>query len=209
MSPDFFASVLGALLTVAAGALSALAKRDTTLRVLGALRKPHPDGPRQSVEPVTGLELRLQEVREALARQQRLASAFRWANTLLTFGQFVIGGVLASSFIQDTLSKQGIGVLGLLVLLSSLVRQHYRPEVQFVGASQRAAWLKSLLRKAEDEISFLVEGIAGAKPAHEIQRDLSRGLEESDELEISDLRSITNLDLPSKRNRLDGQNGAT
>jgi hypothetical protein len=87
---------------------------------------------------------------KSLAKKEGAAKASLWSARSLTFGQYVIGGVLASSFIQQKTSPQIIGVLGILVLLASLITQHYHPEVAAKMASQKAEQLKDLLRRSED-----------------------------------------------------------
>ena len=73
---------------------------------------------------------RLNEARELLGRQESSAKWNRRANGSLTFGQYILGGVLATSFVQVSLSAQGVSLLGVLVLISSLVHQTYRPDLQ-------------------------------------------------------------------------------
>ncbi|MFL6527935.1 MAG: hypothetical protein ACJ8IQ_07555 [Chthoniobacterales bacterium] len=85
-------------------------------------------------DPLQPARDRLQDARDALERQQRLASANRWTSRLLTFGQYIIGGLLASSFVQQALSREFVGVLGLLVLVSSLLYQHFRPDIALRGS---------------------------------------------------------------------------
>ncbi len=93
---------------------------------------------------------RMEEARVLLAKKEGAARASLWSARSLTFGQYVIGGVLASSFVQQKTSPQIIGVLGILVLLASLITQHYHPEVAAKVASQKAEQLKDLLRRSED-----------------------------------------------------------
>ena len=81
-----------------------------------------------------------------------------------------------------------IGGLGLLVLVSSLIRQHYRPDVKFFGARERAVKLKALIRKAEDQLFLSKEGIAEALPAHEILKMLSNGLTQVEEAEVNEIQ---------------------
>lgn len=187
MPVELIVAIIGGLASVVAGAMSALSHR-------GSLRS----APKRTLEPPdvglagkTGfpdaVEQRLQEVRQALKKYQTAATTHRVANSLLAFSQFVVGGLLASSFLQDTLSKQLVGALGLLVLFSSLVRQHYRPEVQFLGARKRAARLKSAIREAEDARFARIEGAADVPTDYEIRRRLSDELAAAESAEVDDL----------------------
>jgi hypothetical protein len=123
-----------------------------------------------------GLARRLQEARQALAQQGALATKHRIAGLILLFGQYIFGGLLASSFMQDMMSKQMMGVLGLFVLASSLVRQHYNPEIHCIAANQRAARLRALIRETEDGILSAREGSPDALPPHEARKILSDGI---------------------------------
>jgi hypothetical protein len=133
-----------------------------------------------------GFRTRLREVRDALRRQRVLAIAYRAANSLLVIGQFIIGGLLTSSFLQEQLSKNLIGVLGLLVLLASLLRQHFRPDVQVVRCLQRASRLRGLVRTAEDQMFARREGSEEAPSLTQMRKRLSDGLTEIEESEAQE-----------------------
>jgi transcriptional regulator with GAF, ATPase, and Fis domain len=98
---------------------------------------------------------RIEEAREAMLQQ---VSAARWSTisgNMLTVGQYVIGGLLASSFIQESLSPKLVGFLGVLVLLASLIKQHFHPEQSAESARKKAAQLKALIRTSEDQLAIL------------------------------------------------------
>ena len=98
------------------------------------------------------VELRIEEAR-VLRRQKRSNAKWsRFTAHSLTFAQYVIGGVLASSFIQQKTSPQIIGALGVLVLIASLLTQHYHPELAAQKADDKAQRLQVLIRQAEDAI---------------------------------------------------------
>src|SRR4051812_19736336 len=81
--------------------------------------------------------VRIREVKDAIDRQEGVA---RWSgrtSALLLFSQVVIGGVLATSFAQSELDKRIVGVLGVLVLVSSLIHQQFRPDLKQRGARRR------------------------------------------------------------------------
>lgn len=101
------------------------------------------------------VKLRLKQIDTAKNKEQRLSRAFTWSSNLLTFAQYVVGGVLATSFIQQKLSPNLIGFFGLIVLVSSIIKQHYHPEVKAKVASQKAAKLQTLIRDSEDKIAAL------------------------------------------------------
>ena len=98
---------------------------------------------------------RLKEANNTREREQTSAKVTKWTANLLVFAQVVIGGVLASSFVQQSLSAQSIGLLGVLVLIASLINQQYRPEVNAQQSKQKAAKLQALMRTSEDQLVAL------------------------------------------------------
>ena len=99
--------------------------------------------------------VRIAEIAAALGRQERIAAWSGRANGFLVFGQVVIGGLLASTFLQDALSKPAVGLLGVMVLVASLVHKQFRPDLNCAAARQRAVLHRQLLRETEDEILFI------------------------------------------------------
>jgi len=100
-------------------------------------------------------ESRLTDIRVELEMQEVLAKWNSKADGLLIFGQYIIGGVLASSFIQQSLSANFIGLLGVLVLFSSLVRQKFRSDIKAEAAKAKVKLLKQLIREIEDDLYAL------------------------------------------------------
>jgi hypothetical protein len=114
----------------------------------------------------------------------------RWAgraNGLLLFGQVVIGGVLASAFVQDHIDKKMIGLLGLLVLVSSLVHQQFRPDLKQRGARRRVARLRQLLREAEDSIFEIQRKSPSAEPVEVIRKRVTQQLSRIEQSEVEEL----------------------
>jgi len=101
MDPDIIAAIASAVLTLFGAGASAYSERphDTKLESVDGLPMPE--------DPVK--ETRLEELHEALAIQGSVARLNGWADSLLTFGQYIVGGLLASSFIQDSLPNPVIG----------------------------------------------------------------------------------------------------
>ncbi len=95
---------------------------------------------------------RLKEAQALQEKKQTSATASIWSARSLTIGQYVIGGVLASSFIQQHIPSTIVGVLGVLVLLASLISQRFHPEVTAQIAMQKAAQLEVMIRQSEDRI---------------------------------------------------------
>ena len=98
---------------------------------------------------------RLSDIRNQQRQQRRLAATYKLASNSLVFGQYVIGGAMTTSFMQKQLSSETVGIFGLLVLISSIIRQHYHPERAAQEASARAAKLKILHREGEDQLAII------------------------------------------------------
>ncbi|EKV00204.1 hypothetical protein Lepto7375DRAFT_2307 [Leptolyngbya sp. PCC 7375] len=129
-------------------------------------------------------DCRLYELRSSLQRQESIARLNSWSDSLLTFGQYIIGGLLASSFIQDSAPKQVVGILGVLVLLSSLIRQRYRPDIKAVGAKRRVALIRSFIREVEDNLYALNKGQENAPSVFSIRQRVTERLSRFDEIEL-------------------------
>jgi inactivated superfamily I helicase len=67
----------------------------------------------------------------------------------------VVGGVLASAFVQSSFSPKVIGLCGVIVLVSSLFNQHYHPEVRATESAQRMKELQTLIRDSEDRLVLI------------------------------------------------------
>ena len=78
------------------------------------------------------------------------SSITRWSSisaNLLVRGQYVVRGLLASSFVKESLSSPKlVGFLGVLVLLASLIKQYFHPEISTENARRKATKLKAMIR---------------------------------------------------------------
>jgi len=110
-----------------------------------------------SPDSVKYLKNRIQELKSYLNEQEKIAQRNNLSGGLLTIGQYIVGGLLATSFIQEHMSNIVVGILGLVVLFSSTVHQKFRPDLKAAAAKSRA--LK--LRRSQDlsnEIALEYEG---------------------------------------------------
>lgn len=198
------ASILGAISTI----LSALLSSSASEKMKISRKKNHGEDKVVSIDfgassnvhsaenginkniGLTKIEQRMNEIREALQHQKFIEQRNKWASSLLTFGQYVIGGILASSFIQQSLAQETVGFLGVFVLLSSIIHQRYRPDIKVRGAKERIFKLRVLIRRAEDELTALQSGSDMALSELEIIKILSKGLAEIDESEIQDMNNL-------------------
>ncbi|MGF6816495.1 hypothetical protein OKW33_003366 [Paraburkholderia atlantica] len=140
-------------------------------------------------DPNANLEeqTRTDEVKEALKRNESMA---RWAggtNALLVFATVVIGGVLATSLVQQAMDHSMLSLLGVIVLLSSLMHQQFRPDLRHRGARRRVAALTVLLSEAEDGVFEIRRGVAEAPSVEALRRYVSRRLAEFNTSEVEEL----------------------
>lgn len=160
MGPELVAAIVGMVATAVSALISAVANsrwRQKSPVGDAADGTPGTHPPSRAAEADV-LTRRVNEVKAELARQIGLGRTHRIASWLLTLGQFVIGGLLASTFIQQRLSPDLVGAVGVIVLASSLVRQHYQPEVAFSTARAREARLRDIVREVEDQLELRKEG---------------------------------------------------
>jgi hypothetical protein len=131
------------------------------------------------------LEQRFREAKAELKRQTTLIHVNWWTSHILRFGQYVVGGVLATAFVKDTLTPNIVGLLGVLVLMASLVYQHFRPDVTLQECRARVYRLRRLVRRAEDEWARTRKGLPTSRSEEDIASILSRGLNDVDKLELA------------------------
>jgi len=174
IQPEIVITIISAVATLF-GAVASVSAKSFAGRTIWVRAK----GPSNAAS-IDLLTKRIFETRQELVRQQQLVRIHRLAGWLLTFGQFVIGGLLASSFVQQSLSKELIGGLGLLVLVSSLLRQHYQPEVEAGAARRRVAKLKNVLREVEDNIELQQENNTSALTSGQLRMLLRQALAETE-----------------------------
>lgn len=151
---------------------------------------------RVSSNPNLALErdMRLDDIVEAKERQDFIARWSRRVNWFLTFSQFIVGGVLASSFVQKQLDADAVGSLGLLVLISTLMFRHYRPDLVYRGARRRALRLSQLQNWVEDQL-FEIKRL-GAEEVSTVQatrREVTARLGEVMSSEFDELEGETTL----------------
>lgn len=144
---------------------------------------------------------RLIDVLRQLERQKSIAY---WANVtdkLLVFSQFVIGGLLASSFVQDSLDGKIAGSLGVLVLFATLIHKHYRPDLRARGAERRVLVLSRIVRITKDELDLICGNAHDAKPQppdiQKMRERISAVLNEVESSEFDERQGETTL-LPDK-----------
>ncbi len=165
-NPSAFVSL--AAITVAAAFLTSLLPIFARLLVSPLRRTPTDD-----LEGRT----RIREARKVLAQQRFTEKVYGLTNRLLVFFQYVVGGILASSFVQQQLTGAQLGFLGVLVLLAQLFGKHFNPELVARGAMRRKVFLHNALAKAEDSAFTLNEGTDSKESQSEIRRKLSAALE--------------------------------
>ena len=134
-------------------------------------------GPIPQVTPEEQYAKRLGEVQDEQNKRVRDANLNRVANVLLIIGQYVIGATLTSSFIQELLSPVLIGILGLIVLISTSLQRALRMDDRVRIANNKANWLNSAIRKAEDGKVALDNQLPGAPTIDALIAFLSKALE--------------------------------
>ena len=99
--------------------------------------------------------VRLNEARRLHNRERSTARWQSFADKALTFSHYVIGAMMATSFVQKSLTPTVIGWMGLIVVASSAIKQHYHPDIAAQNAAQKASQLDALIRQGEDRVVVL------------------------------------------------------
>ena len=178
------ATVTAAMISALAALLAAVMSAATARLRLNSVARSAADD-QESPDPER--DTRLDEARSYLWRQEAMARWNRRAAASLTFSQYIVGGILATSFVQESLPKEVVGFLGVLVLVASLIHHRYRPDIYARCARERSVQLRALIRKAEDALFAIRSGRADAPSLLKIRKMIS---EELAEIEASELQGM-------------------
>jgi hypothetical protein len=190
LDPQVIVGIIGGLVSIGI-ALTAKFFEASTVRRLGPSRTANSRielaNEKQAPDPFEPAVQRLDEARDMLRRQQSIAKSNRWISTSLTVGQYIIGGLLASSFLQQSLSSNVVGLLGLLVLVSSLLFQHFRPDIRLRGALARTLLLKTLIRTSEDDLYSMRCSDPSVDAVYGLRKRISDGLSRIEASELDEM----------------------
>jgi hypothetical protein len=126
-----------------------------------------------------------QDVERFLEEQISRKKKSSLASNTLTVGQYIIGGLLASSFVSQYMNPVVTGSLGVLVLLSSLIKQNFSPDIDASDAKRKEAQLLELIRETDNELSILDSKIASG----EDQTDAMIALLRATSKQLSDIET--------------------
>ena len=102
------------------------------------------------------LENRLVEAVSKRDQFERSFRNYRRISNLLTFGEVVLGGIVASQFFSK-IPTEVASAVGILVLLSTLARKSYKPDSKRVADEAKARAARELVREAQEKIASLRE----------------------------------------------------
>lgn len=138
--------------------------------------------------------IRLDELRSRLEIDELYAKRFKALANSLVFGQYIVGGILATAFIQQNFSPNFVGIFGVIVLSSSLINQRFKPQYIASRANERAFKARSAIRRIEDNLFNLKRDEQFEKNVKDMRNLITEQLEL---LDHHDLRSNhDNVDLP-------------
>lgn len=127
---------------------------------------------------------------EAYGEQSAQDRKYTWLQRsahALRFAQIILGGAITSSFVQQSISKQWIGFLGLLVLLSTLVDEAYKPSQKASIARYKSSRLKTILRRLDGQYAKIRDEDPTAPTIESLVNSLTIALEEVDNVEEAPL----------------------
>lgn len=171
----FFGSALAEIIAIIAGAgvaggLTAGTQKELILRVIERLTTKREQW--SSEEKDVGLPTITRLIRNA----DRERGLFDFVAGLASFGQLIIGGLLASQVVKQYLTDGWVSALGLLVLLSTLVQRHYNFSAKAVSAASRKWELDCLERDVRLQLRAFAAKKSGAKDAIEIAESVNKRL---------------------------------
>jgi uncharacterized membrane protein (DUF485 family) len=138
---------------------------------------------------------RLDELRTLQLRYQKQARRNSLAFNLLVFVQYVIGAVLATSFIPNSSSQVAAqvvtigGVLGIMVLVSTAIQQRYRPDLLATQAKNRLTRCGRVIREIENGVFKIKTRADDAPSIISLRESASRGIDDLEALELSGMES--------------------
>ena len=146
MDPIIIASLIAAVATLLGAIISAFA----------SLQKPKLLKIKEQKSFDTAEQALLHRIDDAKKNLRSYAInqlSYRWSNLLLTFGQYVVGGVLATSLVYESLPREIIGSLGVLVMIASFIRNKERPDIKIHMIKEKSVIrLRRAIREAEDNL---------------------------------------------------------
>lgn len=158
------------------------------------------DGERERV-------LRLDEAREALARQESQARRLRIAARGLAATEYSVSAALASVFFSPSQGVSStpsawIAVAALSVVATQTLRLLFRPDVRAAGAAHRAFTLRYAIRRSENEIRLAQLG-CGAMTVKNLMTLITDAItlaeqSESDEL-AARMNALAELKVPTQK----------
>jgi hypothetical protein len=132
-------------------------------------------------------DVRLNTIQGHLERERDRYVTIAMASILLISSKFVVGGLLASSFIIKTLGETITGFLGIVVLGSSLANQRFRPDMLRRISFEKLRRLRSLKRRLEDELYEATRGQVSEADIIRIRLFATRELEQIEDMEMRGL----------------------
>jgi hypothetical protein len=155
--------------------------------LLKALQRPAkpPDHTDAQEDPLKLVEQYREEVDRMILQYENDSVLNGYIKRVLLIGQYVIGALLTSAFVQRSLPSDIVGGAGLLVLVCSTWNERFRPDLKEKGAKKRAQQLRDLRRAVDNGVSQLRSGLQGAPSAPDILEQIRQTLKvvENSELE--------------------------
>lgn len=174
----------GVVISAASAAASAIASGYAKSRANAPPRKLA-----ESNDDETEDAVRLPELREREREATWALRVYSFAANVATFGQLVIGGLLASQFVQQEMGRTWIGLMGAITLASTILQRHYQFGARAAAASSDAFELKRLIRQLEDDLMALPKDGEERRRALLVLR--RKGSEQLNNVDRPDTRPVT------------------
>lgn len=139
----------GSTLTAVLGVLAAIAS------VVSAMLADRSRSPSALAVDRDQLAQQIDEIDAYLEGQAQIATSFRVLEWVLNVSQYGVAAALLTSVVSENFSREVLGILGAVTLLSALMYQLLRPNDRRRNVALRVVVLRDMKRRAELELAEL------------------------------------------------------
>jgi hypothetical protein len=137
-----------------------------------------PDRKDIQADPVKLVERYLDYADSKIVQYDNDSTLNGYIKRVLLVGQYVIGALLTSAFVQRSLPPDIVGGAGLLVLVCSTWNERFRPDLKEKGARKRAQLLRTLRMRMDNGLTELRSGRPSAPSTSDLLENFTRTLSE-------------------------------
>jgi hypothetical protein len=130
------------------------------------------------LDPMKLIERRLDYADSKILQYENDSTVNGYIKGMLLIGQYVIGALLTSAFVQRSLPADIVGAAGLLVLVCSTWNERFRPDLKEKGAKKRAQLLRAIRMTVDNSLTELRSGLLGAASTSDLLEKVTQRISE-------------------------------